>query len=113
MARRSCLLSATWAAGARLPGAMCSMIWSLVVCRHRASSSSTVRQDWRRRSVWPDAVQRCTVLHKHRNLLAHAPERLLEEVSADYNNMIYASTPREMETHRKSFIRKWRLKCQA
>ena len=53
------------------------------------------------------------MLHKHRNLLAHAPERLLEAVSADYNNMIYASTPREMETHRKSFIRKWRLKCQA
>src|SRR6202012_4133166 len=34
--------------------------------------------------VWPDTlVQRCTV-HKHRNLLAHAPERLHEEVSADY-----------------------------
>ena len=30
--------------------------------------------------VWPDAlVQRCTV-HKHRYLLAHAPERLHEEV---------------------------------
>lgn len=28
-------------------------------------------------------VQRCTV-HKHRNLLAHAPERLHEEISADY-----------------------------
>ncbi len=41
--------------------------------------------------VWPDAlVQRCTV-HKHRNLLAHAPERLHEEVSADYNDMIYAA----------------------
>ena len=38
-------------------------------------------------------MQRCTV-HKHRNLLAHAPERLHEEVSADYNNMIYADTPR-------------------
>jgi putative transposase len=63
--------------------------------------------------VWPDALmQRCTV-HKHRNLLAHAPERLHEEVSADYNNMIYASTPKEIETRRKSFIRKWRLKCRA
>jgi transposase-like protein len=56
--------------------------------------------------VWPDAlVQRCTV-HKHRNLLAHAPERLHEEVSADYNDMIYAGTPKEIETRRKSFIRK-------
>src|SRR6202790_3125036 len=61
--------------------------------------------------VWPDAlVQRCTV-HKHRNLLAHAPERLHEEISADYNDMIYASTAKEIEARRKSFIRKWRLKC--
>jgi transposase-like protein len=63
--------------------------------------------------VWPDAlVQRCTV-HKHRNLLAHAPERLHDEVSADYNDMIYAGTSQEIETRRKSFIRKWRLKCRA
>jgi putative transposase len=63
--------------------------------------------------VWPDALmQRCTV-HKHRNLLAHAPERLHEEVSADYNNMIYACTPKEIEARRKWFIRKWRLKCRA
>jgi transposase-like protein len=54
--------------------------------------------------VWPDAlVQRCTV-HKHRNLLAHAPERLHDEVSADYNDMIYAGMPQEIEARRKSFI---------
>lgn len=63
--------------------------------------------------VWPEAlVQRCTV-HKHRNLLAHAPERLHEEISSDYNDMIYAGTAKETETRRKSFIRKWRLKCRA
>jgi transposase-like protein len=63
--------------------------------------------------VWPEAlVQRCTV-HKHRNLLAHGPERLHEEISADYNDMIYAATAKEIETRRKSFIRKWRLKCRA
>jgi putative transposase len=63
--------------------------------------------------VWPEAlVQRCTV-HKHRNLLAHAPDRLHEEVSADYNDMIYAETPKEIEARRKSFIRKWRLRCRA
>src|SRR5260370_24935506 len=27
--------------------------------------------------------------------------------------MIYASTPKEIEARRKSFIRKWRLKCRA
>lgn len=57
-------------------------------------------------------VQRCTV-HKHRNLLAHAPERLHEEISADYTDMIYAATPQEIETRRKAFLRKWRLKCRA
>ena len=45
-------------------------------------------------ALWPDmAVQRCTV-HKHRNLLAHAPERLHEEISNDYRDMIYAATRR-------------------
>ena len=35
-------------------------------------------------AVWGGVpVQRCTV-HKHRNLLAHAPERLHDEITADY-----------------------------
>jgi len=64
-------------------------------------------------ALWPDTpVQRCTV-HKHRNLLAHAPDRLHEEVSADYNDMIYAATLQEIEAKRKAFLRKWRLKCRA
>ena len=51
-------------------------------------------------ALWPDVpVQRCTV-HKHRNLLAHAPDRLHEEVSADYNDMIYAQTRKEIEAKR-------------
>src|SRR5271163_4565157 len=64
-------------------------------------------------AVWDSVpVQRCTV-HKHRNLLAHAPERLHEEITDDYNEMIYAKTPDEIEKHRKAFIRKWRLKHEA
>ncbi len=64
-------------------------------------------------AVWDGVpVQRCTV-HKHRNLLAHAPERLHEEITADYNDMIYAATCEEIETRRKAFIRKWRLKHKA
>ena len=58
------------------------------------------------------AVQRCTV-HKHRNLLAHAPDRLHEEITADYTDMIYAKTPQDIEAKRKAFVRKWRLKCPA
>ncbi len=64
-------------------------------------------------ALWPGtAIQRCTV-HKHRNLLAHAPERLHEEISNDYKDMIYAATKPEVETRRKAFLRKWRLKCRA
>ncbi len=52
-------------------------------------------------AVWDGVpVQRCTV-HKHRNLLAHAPERLHEEITADYNDMIYATTREEIEARRK------------
>ena len=64
-------------------------------------------------ALWGDVpTQRCTV-HKHRNLLAHAPQRLHEEVSADYNDMIYAASAAEIEERRRAFMRKWRLKCKA
>jgi len=64
-------------------------------------------------ALWPEApVQRCTV-HKHRNLLAHAPKRLHDELTEDYRDMIYADTAAGIETRRKAFIRKWRLKCRA
>jgi transposase-like protein len=44
-------------------------------------------------ALWSDMlVQRCTV-HKHR--------------------MIYADSKQEIESKRKAFIRKWRLKCRA
>jgi putative transposase len=43
-------------------------------------------------ALWGDVpTQRCTV-HKHRNLLAHAPQRLHNEISADYNDMVYATS---------------------
>ena len=64
-------------------------------------------------ALWPDVpVQRCTV-HKHRNLLAHAPDALHEEVSADYSDMIYAAAPKDVEAKRKAFLRKWKLRCPA
>ena len=57
-------------------------------------------------------IQRCTV-HKHRNLLAHAPKHLHDELTEDYRDMIYADTAAGIETRRKAFLRKWRLKCRA
>ena len=49
-------------------------------------------------ALWPAVpTQRCTV-HKHRNLLAHAPEKLHDEITADYTDMIYADErPRDRE----------------
>jgi transposase-like protein len=84
-------------------------------CRHqvrgRRSIAGLLRTAVRAlAAVWEGVpVQRCTV-HKHRNPLAQAPERLHEEVTADYTDMIYAAKPKEIETRRKAFIRKWRLR---
>ena len=64
-------------------------------------------------ALWAQVpVQRCTV-HKHRNLLAHAPKKLHDELGADYTDMIYAQTVKEVEAKHKAFVRKWRPKCQA
>ena len=65
-------------------------------------------------ALWGDdlPVQRCTV-HKHRNLLGHAPKHMHDELSEDYRDMVYADTASEVETRRKAFVRKWRLKCRA
>jgi transposase-like protein len=57
-------------------------------------------------------IQRCTV-HKHRNLLGHAPNHLHDELTEDYRDMIYAATAAEVENRRQAFLRKWRLKCRA
>ena len=64
-------------------------------------------------AVWNGVpLQRCTV-HKHRNLLGHAPERLYEEITADYTDMIYAATTEEIEERRKAFVCKWQLRHRA
>jgi len=65
-------------------------------------------------ALWGEAlpIQRCTV-HKHRNLLGHAPKHMQDELTEDYRDMIYADTAAEIETRRKAFLRKWRLKCKA
>lgn len=63
--------------------------------------------------LWPEVpVQRCTV-HKHRNLLAHAPKALHDELTEDYRDMIYAETTAEIAKRRKALLAKWRLKCKA
>ena len=64
-------------------------------------------------ALWGDvAIQRRTV-HKHRNLLGHAPKHVHDEQSEDYRDMIYAKIAKGVETRRKAFLGKWRLKCKA
>lgn len=63
-------------------------------------------------SLWNDVpVQRCTV-HKERNLLAHAPKHLHEEIKADFNDMVHAKTRTEVLARRKAFLAKWKLRCR-
>ena len=62
-------------------------------------------------ALWEELpIQRCTV-HKHRNLSAHAPKHMQDELTEDYRNDTDAETSEEIEKRRKAFLRKWRLKC--
>jgi transposase-like protein len=64
-------------------------------------------------AVWDSVpVQRCTV-HKLRNLLAHAPERLRADIVVDYNAMMYSASREEILQRHKAFLRKWRLRFAA
>jgi transposase-like protein len=63
-------------------------------------------------SLWDDVpVQRCTV-HKERNLLAHAPKHLHDEIKADFNDMVHAKSAAEVVAKRKAFLAKWKLRCR-
>lgn len=63
-------------------------------------------------SLWSDIpVQRCTV-HKERNLLAHAPKVLHDEIKADYSDMMYAENAEAVLSKRTAFLAKWRLRCR-
>jgi transposase-like protein len=63
------------------------------------------------RAQWPQVpIQRCTA-HKLRNLLSRAPAHLREEVAEDYRRMVYGKTAEEVERARRSFLKKWRVRC--
>jgi len=63
-------------------------------------------------AVWDDVpVQRCSV-HKERNLLAHAPKHLHDEIKADFNDLMYAQTADQVLARRKALLAKWRLRCR-
>jgi transposase-like protein len=63
-------------------------------------------------SLWNDrAVQRCTV-HKERNLLAHAPKHLHDEIKAEFNDMMHAGNAEDVLGKRKAFLARWKLRCR-
>ena len=51
-------------------------------------------------------------MHKERNLLAHAPKHLHEEVKAEFNDMVHAKTAADVQAKRKAFLAKWKLRCR-
>ena len=55
-------------------------------------------------------IQRCTA-HKLRNLLSRAPAHLREEVAEDYRRMSYGKNREVIESARRSFLKKWRVRC--
>ena len=62
---------------------------------------------------WPAvAVQRCTV-HKLRNLEAHAPRRLHDELRQDYREIVYAEHERAARRAWLRFTSKWKRLCPA
>jgi putative transposase len=62
---------------------------------------------------WPEVrVQRCTV-HKLRNLEAHAPLRLHDELRQDYRGIVYADEERTGRRAWACFTAKWKKLCPA
>ena len=62
---------------------------------------------------WPQvAVQRCTV-HKLRNLEAHAPKRLHDELRQDYREIVYAEDERAARRAWLRFTTQWKKRCPA
>ena len=62
---------------------------------------------------WPEvAVQRCTV-HKLRNLEAHAPKRLHDELRQEYREIVYAEDERAARRAWLRFTTKWKKRCPA
>lgn len=63
------------------------------------------------RAQWPHLpIQRCTA-HKLRHLLSRAPAHLREEVAEDYRRMVYGKNREVVESARRGFLKKWRLRC--
>lgn len=64
-------------------------------------------------TAWPQTlVQRC-VVHKLRNLEAHAPTRALDEVRADFQSITTAENEKAARAAYTRFIRSWHRRCES
>jgi transposase-like protein len=63
-------------------------------------------------TAWPQTlVQRC-VVHKLRNLEAHAPKRAIDEVRADFQSITMAENEKLARVAYARFIRSWQRRCE-
>jgi len=63
-------------------------------------------------TAWPKTlVQRC-VVHKLRNLEAHAPKRAIDEVRADFHSITTAENEKLARAAYARFIRSWQRRCE-
>jgi transposase-like protein len=58
--------------------------------------------------LWPGMPRQRCVVHKLRNLLAHAPKRLHDEIRTDYHAITYAEDAAGARAAYEAFLRKWR-----
>ena len=50
---------------------------------------------------------------KERNLLAHAPKHLHDEIKAEFNDMMHAGNAEDVLGKRQAFLARWKLRCRA
>jgi transposase-like protein len=58
--------------------------------------------------LWPSLPRQRCVVHKLRNLKAHAPKRLHDEIDADFHAIVYAEDAASVRVAYDAFLRKWR-----
>jgi transposase-like protein len=58
--------------------------------------------------LWPGLPRQRCVVHKLRNLLAHAPRRIHDDIRADFHLITYAEDAAAARAAYEAFLRKWR-----
>jgi transposase-like protein len=59
-------------------------------------------------TVWPGLKRQRCAIHKLRNLLAHAPKGLHDDIRTDFHGIVYAEDRVGAQAAYEAFLRKWR-----